>query len=47
MATYNCAHCGRPLTADPERDAGDWIIPCLLCGARNVIIPIFKLVGWR
>ncbi len=47
MTTYNCAHCGRALSAAPEQDAGDWIIRCLLCGARNVIIPIFKLVGWR
>src|ERR1051326_6181475 len=31
----------------PEQDAGDWIIRCLVCGARNIIIPILKFVGWR
>jgi hypothetical protein len=24
-----------------------WFIRCLACGARNIIIPVFKLVGWR
>jgi DNA-directed RNA polymerase subunit RPC12/RpoP len=45
--TYNCAHCGRQLSSSPEQDAGDWIIRCLACGARNIIIPVFKLMGWR
>jgi DNA-directed RNA polymerase subunit RPC12/RpoP len=45
--TYNCAHCGEKLTSSPESDAGDWIIRCFHCGARNIIIPVFKLVGWR
>ena len=44
---YTCTHCGRALTMSPEPDGGDWIIRCLACGARNVIVPIFKLVGWR
>ena len=35
------------LTVSPEQDAGDWIIRGLACGVRNIIIPIFKLVGWR
>jgi DNA-directed RNA polymerase subunit RPC12/RpoP len=45
--TYNCAHCGKPLLSSPEREAGDWVIRCLACGARNIIIPVFKLAGWR
>jgi hypothetical protein len=41
----------RPLRAGsckraPEQEAGDWLIRCLACGARN-IVPVFKLVGWR
>jgi DNA-directed RNA polymerase subunit RPC12/RpoP len=44
---YNCIHCGRPLTTSPKQDAGDWIIRYLACGARNIIIPVMKLVGWR
>ena len=44
---YHCAHCGRPLTSSPEQDAGDWIIRCLVCGARNIVVPILKFVGWR
>jgi DNA-directed RNA polymerase subunit RPC12/RpoP len=44
---YTCTHCGRALTASPEPEAGDWIIRCLSCGARNIVIPILKLVGWR
>lgn len=45
--TYNCAHCGQELTGSPEHDQGDWVLPCLACGARNIIVPVFKLVGWR
>jgi DNA-directed RNA polymerase subunit RPC12/RpoP len=44
---YNCAHCGRQLTSSPEPDAGDWIIRCLAFGARNIIVPVLKLVGRR
>jgi DNA-directed RNA polymerase subunit RPC12/RpoP len=45
--TYNCAQCGKPMTSSPEQEGGDWIMRCLLCGARNTIVPIFKLVDWR
>ena len=45
--SYTCTHCGQALTTSPEPDAGDWIIRCLSCGARNIIVPILKLVGWR
>jgi DNA-directed RNA polymerase subunit RPC12/RpoP len=45
--TYDCAHCSQQLTSSPERDAGDWFIRCLSCGAHNIIIPVFKLIGWR
>jgi len=44
---YNCTHCGRALTTPPEQDTGDWIIRCLACGARNIVVPILKVVGWR
>lgn len=44
----NCTHCDRPLSAAPEPDAADWVVRCLDGGALNVImLPIFKLVGWR
>lgn len=45
--TYHCAHCGRELTTAPEREQGDWLLRCFYCGARNIIIPVFKLIGWR
>jgi hypothetical protein len=47
------------LAASPiERDAGDWIITCRSCGAKNilattpvnkvpVLLPGFEVVGWR
>ena len=38
---YNCAYCGQPLSAAPE-PTGDWIIRCLVCGARNIIVTVFK-----
>lgn len=44
---YTCTHCGRQLSSSPEPDAGDWIIRCLYCSARNIIVPVLKLVGWR
>jgi len=45
--TVVCIHCGRTLNSSPEPDAGDWIIRCLSCGARNIIVPVLKFVGWR
>ena len=44
---YNCINCGQVLTTAPEQDAGEWIIRCLTCDARNIIEPVLKLVGWR
>jgi hypothetical protein len=37
------------ITSSPESDAGDWIIRAAspVSGARNIIVPVLKLVGWR
>jgi DNA-directed RNA polymerase subunit RPC12/RpoP len=45
--TYNCAECASALDQAPERSEGAWVIRCLACGARNIIVPIFKLVRWQ
>ena len=39
-----------------EKDAGDWVLPCLNCGAKNVLAPVVvdqvmmagvEIIGWR
>ena len=45
--TYKCACCGEAMPGAPERSEDQWIIRCFSCGARNIIVPIFKLVDWR
>jgi hypothetical protein len=32
-----CLHCGSLLTEPPEREHGEWLLPCFDCGARNII----------
>jgi hypothetical protein len=56
---FTCARCRVTLAAGPiERDAGDWIITCRSCGAKNilattpvnnvpVLLPGFEVIGWR
>lgn len=42
MAT--CAHCKRSFVFTQsaiEPDAGDWIIRCPYCGAKNIVAPPF------
>src|SRR5438270_2542283 len=46
MITYHCLRCGEELSRGPEKDCGDWFLPCLSCGARNILAPLFGLVGW-
>jgi hypothetical protein len=42
-----CKHCGAELIVGPERDAGDWVIQCLVCGVKNLVEPILQIIGWR
>jgi DNA-directed RNA polymerase subunit RPC12/RpoP len=44
---YTCQHCSKPLSEAPEKRDGDWIIPCLHCGAQNLITRQLALIGWR
>jgi len=44
---YDCYHCGLELETIPERSEGDWFIQCLSCGAKNIVIPVLPVIGWR
>lgn len=44
---HYCKHCGLELQTSPERSEGDWYIQCLTCGAKNVVIPVLQVIGWR
>jgi len=39
-----CQRCGSLLVNPPERDRGEWVVPCFECGARNIIA--VTIVGW-
>ncbi len=42
-----CKHCAGRLTNPPELDAGEWVVVCFHCGARNIIIAVLEVIGWR
>jgi len=55
MFECSCCNVTAPLLYI-ERDAGDWIVRCENCGAKNIFVPsiwetIFRpaiqIVGWR
>lgn len=43
----SCHHCGSELQSCPERSEGDWCIQCLDCGAKNIVIHVLQVIGWR
>src|SRR5262245_45443510 len=59
ISMLTCACCKTTSVAgEIERDAGDWIIRCQSCGAKNVLaatlinkvpvtLPGFEVIGWR
>jgi hypothetical protein len=42
-----CLRCHAELVPDPELEGGDWILPCLECGAKNLIESAWEIVAWR
>jgi hypothetical protein len=51
-----CKHCGAPLIAPPEREYGEWVLPCFECNARNILaftfssqlpVPAWEIAGLR
>ena len=53
-----CACCGARTFGTIEKDAGDLIIPCSNCGAKNImgakllsdamsLLPAYEIIGWR
>jgi len=44
---YRCRRCGQPLTARLERRDGDLALPCWNCGAKNIVVAVLKVIGWR
>lgn len=47
MQHQSCRHCDTELDSSPERSEGDWFIRCLSCGAKNIVIPVLQVIGWR
>jgi hypothetical protein len=51
----NCLCCGSvALASYIERDAGDWVVSCENCGAKNIVVlakdiqmALIEVVGWR
>jgi hypothetical protein len=44
---YACKRCQASLTAEPEYEDYDWFLRCLGCGAKNLLLLSFQIVGWR
>ena len=44
---YACKCCQASLTTEPEYEDYDWFLRCLVCGAKNLLILSFQIVGWR
>jgi DNA-directed RNA polymerase subunit RPC12/RpoP len=54
---FTCSRCQVPnLAIYIERDAGDWIVRCDNCGAKNLLgvlyirkvtLPPLEIIGWR
>ena len=44
---YACKRCRASLTTEPEYADYDWFLRCLVCGAKNLLVLSFQIVGWR
>ncbi len=44
---YACKRCQAALTSEPEYEDYDWFLRCLVCGAKNLLVLSFRIVGWR
>jgi hypothetical protein len=42
-----CIHCSAPLFSNIEQEHGEWIMLCIICRAKNIVIPNFEIVAWR
>jgi hypothetical protein len=42
-----CKCCQASLTTEPEYADYDWFLRCLVCGAKNLLVLSFQIVGWR
>ncbi len=47
VPSKQCRNCGAGLETSPEHAEGDWFIQCLFCGAKNIVIPVLQVIGWR
>jgi DNA-directed RNA polymerase subunit RPC12/RpoP len=44
---YACKRCQAALTSEPEYEDYDWFLRCLDCGAKNLLVLSFQIIGWR
>ena len=55
MTNPTCKNCKQPLPGPAEPEAGQWIVRCFECGAKNIIAvvarrrrtPVLSIAGWR
>lgn len=47
MGHQQCAHCASPLFSNIEQEFGEWVVRCLVCGVRNIVVPRLDITGWR
>jgi DNA-directed RNA polymerase subunit RPC12/RpoP len=44
---HKCKNCGASLPTTPEKIDGQWILRCLECGVKNIIVAKYEVIGWR
>ena len=44
---YACKRCHASLITEPEYADYDWFLRCLACGAKNLLVLSFQIIGWR
>jgi hypothetical protein len=42
-----CTRCSSILVSSLEAEGHEWVIRCLSCRAKNVVVVSLRLVGWK
>ena len=43
----NCKRCQAQLAGSPEEDHGEFVIRCLFCGVKNILVVSLKVAAYR
>ena len=47
LSQWRCTACGAALHKYPEQEHDEAIVRCGMCGAKNIVIAIYKIIGQR